>query len=66
MSQVLRSLGLMTDLDIDEMESLAQRVEMAKHQVLCPAMFCSCAFMQSLPSERAPSMPALLNGLQCS
>ena len=31
--QVLRSLGLMADLDIDEMESLAQRVEMAKHQV---------------------------------
>ena len=31
--QVLRSLGLMADLDIDELESLAQRVEMAKHQV---------------------------------
>ena len=31
--QVLRSLGLMADMDIDELENLAQRVEMAKHQV---------------------------------
>lgn len=33
MWQVLRSLGSMADLDIDELESLAQRVDMAKHQV---------------------------------
>lgn len=34
--QVLRSLGLMPDMDIDELENLAQRVEIAKHQVGCP------------------------------
>ncbi len=34
--QVLRSLGLMADMDIDELENLAQRVEIAKHQVRCP------------------------------
>jgi len=33
---VLRSLGLMADMDIDELENLAQRVEIAKHQVRCP------------------------------
>ena len=33
--QVLRSLGLMPDMDIDELENLAQRVEIAKHQVCC-------------------------------
>lgn len=31
--QVLRQLGLMADMDIDELENLAQRVEVAKHQV---------------------------------
>lgn len=30
--EVLRKLGLMSDLDIDELENLAQRVEQAKHQ----------------------------------
>lgn len=30
--QVLRSLGLMADMDIDELENLAQRVDIAKHQ----------------------------------
>lgn len=34
--QVLRSLGLMADMDIDELENLAQRVELAKHQVCRP------------------------------
>ncbi|KAL3145548.1 hypothetical protein ABBQ32_003373 [Trebouxia sp. C0010 RCD-2024] len=30
--QVLRQLGLMADMDIDELENLAQRVEAARHQ----------------------------------
>ena len=40
--QVLRQLGLMADMDIDELENLAQSVEVAKHQVCNP--------MSSLPS----------------
>lgn len=51
--QVLRSLGLMADLDIDELESLAQRVEMAKHQVysvtqllvILHKLFVDCPYM---------------------
>lgn len=37
--QVLRQLGLMSDMDIDELENLAQRVEIVKHQVRSPLPF---------------------------
>lgn len=32
--------GLMPDMDIDELENLAQRVEIAKHQVCRILLFC--------------------------
>lgn len=41
--QVLRQLGLMADMDIDELENLAQRVEAARHQV-SRLLFCILAF----------------------
>ena len=40
--QVLRQLGLMADMDIDELENLAQRVEAARHQV-SRLLLCSLA-----------------------
>ncbi len=50
--QVLRSLGLMADMDIDELENLAQRVEIAKHQVRCPEPPTPCLLCQALNHKK--------------
>ena len=65
-TQVLRSLGLMPDMEIDELENLAQRVEIAKHQV-CRTLLSAIPAFEAvwLWQTRVVSNSALHSGCVC-